>query len=182
MIKLSILIPWLPNRNQSRIFNKLYWPEWVEVLSLIDNKKRTLSDKRNDLINLAKWEYISFIDDDDDITEDYIYEILKAIEHNPDAICYKVMYQWKKKVNYSKKYNHEEKDWEYYRKPNDKMCIRKDLCIKVPYENIEHEDDVFWEKISKLINFEYHIDKVLYYYNFNADTSECQSNYREIWK
>ena len=52
----------------------------VELLVLIDNKKRTLGAKRNEMIGLAKGEYVVFIDDDDLVSEDYVESILEAIK------------------------------------------------------------------------------------------------------
>ena len=44
----------------------------VEVLCLLDNKRTTLSEKRNAAIGIAHGRFLSFVDDDDMISEDYI--------------------------------------------------------------------------------------------------------------
>ena len=51
----------------------------VELLYLMDNRRRTVGAKRNDLLGMAKGEYISFIDDDDEVATDYVERILGMI-------------------------------------------------------------------------------------------------------
>lgn len=67
----------------------------VEFLYLMDNKRRPVGTKRNDLIDSARGEYVSFIDDDDDVGPDYVRRIYRAIrsarkaETQPDVICFR---------------------------------------------------------------------------------------------
>ena len=66
----------------------------VELLYLIDNKRRTVGSKRNALLNMAVGEYISFIDDDDEVAANYVDKILAEItkgrKEDPkvDVICF----------------------------------------------------------------------------------------------
>lgn len=179
-MKLSILILWLTNRNTSKLLKSLdkQSRDWVEILSLIDNKRWTVSDKRNQLISMCKWEYISFIDDDDEITDDYIEQLLEWIEHWTDVVNFKlwISIDWAeyKDVLFSKEHQNIYKDWFYYRQPNHIMCIKKELAKKFPYRNIPWEDTDFAERINSSIKTEYNIDKTLYYYNFSSIRSECQ--------
>jgi glycosyltransferase involved in cell wall biosynthesis len=93
-IKLSILIPSVLSRYEKlgRILDQLkpQITDEVEVVVHTDNKKISLGDKRNKLLSLANGEYIVMIDDDDRITEDYVFELLKAIESGAECICYEV--------------------------------------------------------------------------------------------
>ena len=89
MIKLSILIPTIPSRISTffpTLTNKLLRQcknrNDIEILGFFDNKKRSIGMKRQGLLDLIKGEYFVFIDDDDDISEDYIDEIFKAL-NNP---------------------------------------------------------------------------------------------------
>jgi glycosyltransferase involved in cell wall biosynthesis len=94
---LSILILSIPERFEK--LAALYWKlifqiggEDVEVLCLMDNCKRSIGTKRNDLLDAARGEYLAYIDDDDDVDDDYITEILAAIRRpNPyaDVIVFK---------------------------------------------------------------------------------------------
>jgi len=51
----------------------------VELLFLMDNKRRPVGAKRNDMLAMAVGEYVSFIDDDDLVSDDYVQKIYRQI-------------------------------------------------------------------------------------------------------
>ena len=79
MIKLSILIPSVHTRRntflpkiQDEVYRQIdelseFNKAQVEVITLSDNKKMMLGDKRNLMVEMAQGEYRQFIDDDDKI-------------------------------------------------------------------------------------------------------------------
>ena len=69
--------------------------EDVELLSLMDNKSLHIYEKPNELLRIARGTHLAWLDDDDDVSDDYVAKITEAIEHNPAAdvisfnqICY----------------------------------------------------------------------------------------------
>src|SRR5688572_17950474 len=44
--------------------------------------------KRNYLIEQTQSEYFSFIDDDDQVSDEYVKEIMKALESSPDVVTF----------------------------------------------------------------------------------------------
>ena len=66
----------------------------VELLYLLDNRRRAVGAKRNALLSSARGEYIAFVDDDDAVASDYVQKIVSAISHarkaDPpaDVICF----------------------------------------------------------------------------------------------
>jgi glycosyltransferase involved in cell wall biosynthesis len=92
MLKLSILIPSIPNRinKMAALFGKLqaqidkYHFDNIEILSFLDNKKRSVGYKRDALVQMAMGEYLAFCDDDDDVYDNYLQEIMKALNDNID--------------------------------------------------------------------------------------------------
>lgn len=92
-IILSILTPSIPERWRSLkdlsgwIQNQI-GSRPVEHLVLSDNMKRSIGRKRDGLLRLARGKYAAFVDDDDNISEDYVSEILKAARENPDVITF----------------------------------------------------------------------------------------------
>ncbi len=66
----------------------------VELLVLMDNKRRPVGAKRNSLLSMARGEYISFIDDDDEVASDYVQKIYRTIAETrksdkpADVICF----------------------------------------------------------------------------------------------
>ena len=51
----------------------------IELLYLLDNKRRTVGAKRNALFDAARGQYISFVDDDDMVAPDYVQRIHDAL-------------------------------------------------------------------------------------------------------
>jgi glycosyltransferase involved in cell wall biosynthesis len=90
-IKLSILILSLPNRIKSleRLTSNLEEQigdrQDVEILSLMDNRSYNVSEKRNVLMSLARGSHLTWIDDDDNVSKDYISRITETIENNPEV-------------------------------------------------------------------------------------------------
>ncbi len=158
----------------------------VELLVLIDNKTRMLGIKRNDLVFMAQGDYIVFVDDDDKIAADYVSTLLQAIDkaNGADVITFKVNVSLNggefKPCYYSKDFAHDYNEADRYcRLPNHIMCIKKDLCIDTPYEPILYgEDSAFSKQLKPKLNSEYAIDKVLYEYHYNLETTETQQHLR----
>jgi|688.fasta_scaffold02660_8 glycosyltransferase involved in cell wall biosynthesis len=73
--KLSILTPAIWSRTPPR-----YDHPDIEHLVVFDNRRRSIGLKRQACLDIARGDYIAFVDDDDAITDDYLEEILAAIE------------------------------------------------------------------------------------------------------
>lgn len=98
----SILVPSVPSRlsKLEKLFAKLQGQigdKPVEVLALLDNKKRTVGLKREALVQSAQGRFLAFCDDDDDVSDDYVAKIVEAIQEScggpviswPDVIAFK---------------------------------------------------------------------------------------------
>ena len=89
-ITLSVLIPSIPERLDmvrallTRI--ESICPNNTEVLVLIDNKKMSIGEKRQRLLEMAKGKYIAYCDDDDNITE--MYHLLADYQSDADIITF----------------------------------------------------------------------------------------------
>jgi hypothetical protein len=93
-IKLSVLIPSIPERFE--MANKLYrrldklrdGRDTVEILMFADDMKRSIGKKREALVQIANGKYLSFVDDDDDVADNYFKKIIDEINKgkNPDLI------------------------------------------------------------------------------------------------
>jgi len=92
-IKLSILTPTIPGReNQAKALSEKLANQIgdlpVEHLMVSDNRRRSIGEKRQSLVDIANGEYVAFCDDDDDIMDNYVSELLKASEKNADVITF----------------------------------------------------------------------------------------------
>jgi glycosyltransferase involved in cell wall biosynthesis len=61
----------------------------VEHLTLIDNKRRTVGEKRDALLRAARGKYVAFVDDDDSVSDDYVSQLLTAAGGDPDVITFR---------------------------------------------------------------------------------------------
>lgn len=186
MKTLSILIPTLPNRidcyyklikklNHQIILNN--YQNIIQIISFLDTKEFTVGKKRNFLLNNAVGNYVVFIDDDDDISEDYLTQIIEATQSNADCITFLGEYitpMEKKDFNISiiHKSNYENTEY-YFRLPNHICPIKKEIALSSMFTDKNFgEDSDYSEKVNKLIKNEYHIAKKLYFYIFNENTSQ----------
>lgn len=90
----SILVPTIPERAEMRapLMTLLYqlarpWPQ-VEVLMLEDDRGLAYGDKMQALVRASRGEYVSFVDDDDWVAEDYVDAIVAALISRPDAVAF----------------------------------------------------------------------------------------------
>ncbi len=81
---LSILTPSIHSRLRqvdylcSFINRQIIDPATVEHLVLVDNKSRTVGEKRDALLRIARGDYVAFVDDDDWISADYVPALVAA--------------------------------------------------------------------------------------------------------
>lgn len=184
-MKLSILICTVPSRMSTflpALLDKLL-PQCtgdVEVLWLGDNKKRTVGEKRNNLLDLAKGDYVVFVDDDDGITADYVAELLHHIKGGADVINFNVMCSVNggeyKRVDYDARFKRDSNHKDHYKRiPNHIMCVKRELALKARFPEINmSEDSAYAKKLKLLIKTQTFITKPLYYYTFSHQTSETQ--------
>lgn len=189
-VKLSILIPTIPNRIktffpnliehlQSQIEDK----QNVEILGLFDNKKRTIGEKRQSLLDIANGEYVVFIDDDDRVAPTYITDVLEALAKNPKVDC--VVYDCMCTIDGNREiyckygieyeYSPDHKNGQWFGKPAHTMVYRTALARKHKYSGLSHGEDTDWVKRACTdIKHQVRIDKVLYYYDCSNKTSETR--------
>ena len=184
-MKLSILICTVPSRVES-FFPKLLktlesqLTKDAEVLWLGDNKQRTVGEKRNNLLSIANGEYVTFVDDDDEITNDYVSQILNAIKEGADVINFNVMCSVNggeyRRVDYDASFGRDSDHADHYKRiPNHIMCIRRELAVRTGFPKISMSEDAdFAKRLRPLIRSQSFIRKTLYYYNFSHKTSETQ--------
>ncbi len=190
MIKLSILVPTIPSRL-SKFFTPLINDlllqisdnSDIEIVGLFDNKKRSVGQKRNELLRMSQGEYLVFIDDDDGIAPDYISSIMNALQENPTADC--VVYDCITTIDgdpnkriyskYSINYEYSKSRTQWRGKPAHTMVYRSEIAKKYLYKDTNFGEDIDWViRACKEIKNEIRIDRVLYFYNFNSATTETR--------
>ena len=93
---LSILTPTIEERKHQfqilqnkveRQIQSLPYADQVEHLWFLDNRERSIGFKSNHLLDQAKGKFVVFVDDDDDVSKNYVELICDAIKTNPDIDC-----------------------------------------------------------------------------------------------
>ena len=178
--KLSILIPTLENRKLQlhSLLEDLYQQkdESIELIPFMDAGEMSIGDKRNWLLDVAKGDFLCFIDDDDKISPQYIATLLKGIKTNPDAISLRGVITIdggnKEVFEHSIKYDR----WvttnnpiKYERYTNHLNCIRSSIAKQMTFPSSNFGEDHDYSnqlKASGLIKTEHYTDDILYYYNY----------------
>lgn len=172
--KLSILICTLEEREGKlkRLLDVLnpQINENVEIIVKSDSGQMSIGTKRNALLHEATGEYISFIDDDDLVSDNYVTKILEAIKTNPDCCGLKgtITFQGQcpKTFIHSIQYkNWFEENGIYYRCPNHLNPVKRELALQTSFKEISFgEDRDYSIRLSPLIQKEEMIEDHIYYY------------------
>lgn len=153
----------------------------IEILALYDNKRMSVGEKRNILLDSARGDYVCFMDDDDWIAPDYISEIYKALDRSVDVVTHLVEVTTNGQNKRICTYDLEEKDraivgndgWKG--PPSHTMAWRRELAQLVRFPSISMYEDAQWaDAVRTFAKTQTKIDKVLYYYKFNNMTTETR--------
>jgi len=197
-IALSILIPTIPERIKvlSKLYDKLLLQVGeradVEILSFCDNKKRSIGYKRDALVQCANGKYCVFVDDDDDVSIDYVSEIIKRTDKDYDVIMFNTMsYLDGKpcKIRVSLDVVNEEvelvngKYKDCNRQPFHTSVWRTEIAKSERFADVGYGEDWDWAKrlIPKVESY-VKIDKFLHIYKFDSKDTKAPIESNEVWK
>lgn len=192
----SILIPSVPSRIESacRTFKVLegqkrrVYSEAVEILMLLDNKMRTVGMKRQALLEAARGDYVSFVDDDDVVTDGYVPRILTALTSRsemPDVVSFPVHVTMSYAsgridvgtVEMALDFPNEELKplpKATLRKPTHLSVWKRSIALQAGFSDVMWgEDKYFMERACALAKTEYRIEAVLYEYRWSETGTEA---------
>lgn len=143
----------------------------------INSSTGSIGSKRNTLLDSAKGEYLAFIDDDDDVAEEYVQYLLEGIQTGRDCCSLRGIIDEKVDFNmFEHSIRHQEYQTvdpdkhdgvKYLRYPNHLNCIKSEIAKQFKFPLINHGEDTDWAtqiKQSGLIKTEYWIDEPIYFY------------------
>lgn len=197
----SICILSIPERlsNLDKIYKKLSKDDRVEIITLLDNKSISIAEKRNKLLSISRGKFVSFLDDDDDVDENFVNEILKVIEEtqqkSPNDLVDVIVFDQKciidgktLMVNFNVGNPHEpailnEKgEFNPIKRPPYHMHIwKKEIAcserFRSVYFNGQSSEDIDWllRLYPKIRTFA-KINKVLHYYIYNSKTTASRND------
>lgn len=180
-MKLSILTPTIPGREsqlaalQAKI-EKQNTGE-VEHLVLCDNRARSIGAKRQALVDIARGEYIAFVDDDDDISDDYVKQLLGAAQSGADVLTFrqKAIYNGvESEVHFSAK--HQDGPFNpggiTLRAPWHVCAWKRDVVAGCLFGESNFGEDLVWcQQARKRIKTECPINAVIHTYRHDAATT-----------
>jgi glycosyltransferase involved in cell wall biosynthesis len=180
----SILVPTLYERRArfAELRDKLQGQidraglsEQVEILDLCDNREQSIGAKRNELIARAQGKYIAFVDDDDDVSAEYVPLIYNTLREHPQADCVgitgMVMFRGvhPRRFVYSIAYDHYfSRKGVYYRPPYILNPVRRAVALDFPYAPINFNEDIDWAlRVARAgaLKREVMLREILYYYH-----------------
>lgn len=184
---LSILTPSIPSRMDrlQRLMDELQRQIGdlpVEHLVLIDNKRRTVGEKREALLHAAKGDYIAFVDDDDWVRGNYVHALIQMLGEPapPDVVTFQ-QHAYFEGVRHDIRFKHGHENeaprtfematrgaWHV-------CCWRRSIALLSHFPSTNYGEDWAWaEPLNKLPLVEHHIPAVLHEYHYRSDVSEAQ--------
>jgi glycosyltransferase involved in cell wall biosynthesis len=181
---LSILTPTIPERSRSlRFLTSLIeeqarkHPRAIEHLALSDNRARSIGAKRQALVNIARSKYIAFVDDDDNVSGDYVERLLAAAETGADVITFKqrAIYNG---IESEVHFGINNQDGPFtpggitLRAPWHVCAWKREVVAGCLFGESNYGEDVIWcQQARKRIRTAHHIDAVLHTYRHDAATT-----------
>lgn len=199
-MKLTILIPSIPERlhKARKLYKKLGEQKQkaleagdienlneVQILCFCDDMIRSIGEKRNNLLKLVQAERFAFVDDDDDVSDNYIEEILEAIIYDPDIITFEQIATLNGKsfkvtfgldIPKNEKAKMIEGEWIDIKRRPWHVCVWKTKLVqRINFPFIQYGEDWAWcKKALRKIKTSAHIDKVLHYYNWDSKKTRAK--------
>ena len=192
----TVLIPTIPGREQSlqqlvfSIHEKVrrICPDLrLEVILGFDNKEKSIGMKRQEMVQSAQGKYVSFIDDDDEITDAYVEDVWQTIQLNIPVMRlrgqigdYTFTHSLENKLS-----DPMAKNGIFVRPPNHLNPMMTDVAKLIPYRDSFRGEDLDWTiRMSRagFLTHEYFSDnsRIHYIYKLgsrkvDAGTLEMQS-------
>jgi hypothetical protein len=153
----------------------------VQVTVLKDNRERTIGEKRQLALDVCKTPYITFIDDDDVVSNKYVQLILKELADEPDGVGFRgiisserswpVEFVHKAGLTYSDKPIQYQKSFIYTRPLNHLNPVRLEIARQIGYISLNEGEDYDYCKrldASGLIKKAAFIDEFMYFYQYRG--------------
>lgn len=149
----------------------------VRVLAFANRGEHPLGQVRQALVEVATGDYVSFVDDDDQVPTYYVDEVVAALAARPDYVgwrmqCYVDGEPLKPTLHSLRYAGWWDDNVAYYRDVSHLNPIRRELALKADFRRGDPPEDVAWvNQVRGLPVTEAFIDKVMYYYYSSSTDS-----------
>lgn len=180
-MKLSILICTIPEREKEfdsliNFFNSQSG-DFEVIFNFLPKGAISIGEKRNALLKEAKGDYVVFFDDDDEPYENYISEILAALEKSPDCVGFKIRMTTNGVNEQTCIHSLSNPEWVYkngvyLRNVTHFNPVKRDIALSVGFPDISFGEDKWYsDRVTKLCKKEFFIDKYLFHYRYSNKLS-----------
>lgn len=194
---LSLLIPSIPERKHKllKLLAELYkqilaihkdHPTLDIVEILIDDSKKfldgglSIGEKRNALLQRASGKYLCFLDDDDEITPNYIEQLVRMCNAGKDIVTFRTLvkndYYWALlDMSLINRINTEVNPEGIVERTPWHICpVLSELAKQEQFSNLNHNEDWDWmQRVLTRVKTEEHTDIILTQYNHSEMNSEA---------
>jgi hypothetical protein len=182
----SILVPTLIERSEKfanliRSINEKrqqFCPDLkIEFCIACDNREKSIGKKREELLKGAKGKYMSFVDDDDDLTDAYFQDAVATIAGKYDVCRLRgqmAQYTFTHSID-NKLSDPMARDGEFLRPPNHLNIMLADIANLIPFGDAKRGEDLDWTirlaQTGMLTNeYQSEYSRIHYIYNMNGRT------------
>jgi len=181
---LSVLIPTLQSRAEAlaRLLGHLNAQREqhglggdVEVLTLRDGGEESVGRKRNRLVEQAAGDFVAFVDDDDDVSDDYLPLICDALRGHSDIDCVGIRGVITFRGRHPQTFIHSlryrdyfKRGDTYFRPPYHLNPMRRAVALRYRFEEVNYGEDVEWAlRLCRdgALQSELFIDSPIYFYH-----------------
>jgi glycosyltransferase involved in cell wall biosynthesis len=145
----------------------------VQLIVYYNNFEKPIGELRQEIVDMAKGQYISFIDDDDLVPSDFIETILPHLNGKNDYVGFKVALfnngVRKKPVYHSLKYTDwKEDDAGYYRDITHLNPLKIEIARQATFRGGSGEDVAWANQLRGKAKREVFIDREMYEYRHSS--------------
>lgn len=151
----------------------------VELIAVSDNKEKTTGYKRQQLLQLAKGEYVVFIDDDDWVYDYYIDEMLKACESGADCFAINGIMttdgqhevKWYLSKDFKNEDGRENGKTIYLRHTNHITAVKRTIALAAGFPDKSNAEDKYYSD-RLVLRTQHVIERPMYHYRFSTQNKQ----------
>lgn len=150
----------------------------VEHLVLFDNRSRSIGLKRQACLEVARGRYVAFVDDDDDVADNYVAALLDAIaQGQPDVITFEqrvIINDDEAQCSFGLNQPDEPfvPDTTFRRGPWHVCAWKRDLVKECVFPDHSYGEDLQWSlQARRRVRTAVHVPQVLHTYRHHAATT-----------
>lgn len=185
---LSVIMLTVPEREtqfnliKNKVLNQIRYCEKyhstlgkVEIIELNSKKfidgGKTVGAKRQEGMDIAKGKYVIWLDDDDNISPDYIETLLRMAKSDADILTFNNISKFENywmvvNMSLNNKEDEQAKPGFIKRRPYTICAWKKETIKNIKWIDGNINEDVnFINEALKIVNTEYHSDNILHEYN-----------------